>query len=244
MSWTLRRQRIFGWVFLVGLTVFYALENQFFRAGTGGGTVEPAPWQLVLFWTLIGMTYLPAYWVLAFSNRKFGWTLREWGFGFSRRSWLVIGFSLVWLIFLWRHGMSGRQYDTNAEGSGLVGVPFLLFEGYARIAEELIYRGFALVFLCRFLPRSRFRVLLAVLVSSFLFSCTHTQYTFWTVLNLFLFGAVPLAAITVWGRSLSLALVAHGAAGGGPVGGTVGMVFFLILALIQHLHSDGEKTPG
>ena len=113
-----------------------------------------------------------------------------------------------------------------------VGLPMLFFLGYARIAEELIYRGFALVFLRRFLPPSRFRPAMAVLVSAALFCGTHTHFAPSELVSLFFGGAVPLAAFTVWSRSLSLALVVHGAVGGGHVGALLALVLYLVLAWV------------
>ncbi|GEM_PF-3475058 len=117
----------------------------------------------------------------------------------------------------------------------------LLFLGYARIAEELVYRGFALVFLRRFLPPTRYRTALAILISSALFCSAHTHFAPGDLVSLFLGGALPLAAFTVWSRSLCLPLVIHGAAGGGHVGALVGLVFYLVLAVCSR---GATSEPG
>lgn len=251
MSWSLSRQRVFGWAFLLGISIFYAALNLGFLgillAPLGSlvnleptpGDAGPPSWVMVLGWFMISLVYVPAYWVLGFSTKRFGWSLREWGFGFSFRSWVAIGFSILLTLLAWLPAsLSSRFGGLPTDFVGLrdafneVGVPMLLFLGYARIAEELIYRGFALVFLRRFLPSSRYRTILAVLVSSALFCLVHTHKSPGENVSMFFGGAIPLAAFTVWSRSLSFALVVHGAIGGGHVGALLALGLFFILALV------------
>ena len=171
MGWSIHRQRVFGWAFLLGIGLIYAGLNSdsvgtllapLVRVLNVSGDVDPTTWQLTVGWFMISLIYVPAYWVLGFSTRRFGWSLREWGFGFSSRSWVAIGFSILLTLSLWLPAsVSSRVGGTFSgllelrDAFSEVGVPMLFFLGYARIAEELIYRGFALVFLRRFLPSSR-----------------------------------------------------------------------------------------
>ncbi|MCP3979764.1 MAG: CPBP family intramembrane metalloprotease [bacterium] len=250
MKWDSRTQRVAGWAFLLGISVFYAVLNLggtgfllaplalLFDRGAMADGSEPALWQLALAWFTICLIYVPAYWVLAFSTKRLGWSLREWGFGFSGRSWLAIGPSILLVVLAWFPATSAPstgKISTDIfelrEAFSEVGVPMLLFLGYARIAEELIYRGFALVFLRRFLPPARYRAAIAVVISSALFCLVHAHFSPGAILALFVGGAVPLAVVTVWSRSLSLALVMHGAVGGGPVGALLALLFFFVLAL-------------
>jgi len=232
------RQRLFGWVFLAGISLFFAFLNLSSGSGSGGDDTGSAGGGQFLWLGLYALFYVPAYWVLPFSTRRFAWSLPEWGFGFSRRAWVAIGLSVIMVLVVLLKtllpagdgGAAGGTGDLEEAAAG-TGWPILLFICYARVAEELIYRGFALVFLRRFPPWGRYPALTAIIVSSLLFSLVHTHHSPGEIVNLFLFGAVPLAAITIWTRSLSFALVVHGIAGAGCVGGLFGLAFFFAVAL-------------
>ncbi len=249
-----RRQRVFGWVFLAGISIFFAFLNLSSGSGSGGEETEAAGGAQFLWLGLYALFYVPAYWVFPFSTRRFAWSLSEWGFGFSRRAWMAIGLSVLMVLVVLLKTLSPAGSGEAATGTGWqgdmagrIGWPVLLFICYARVAEELIYRGFALVFLRRFPPWGRYPALTAILVSSLLFSLVHTHHSPGGIVNLFLFGAVPLAAITVWTRSLSFALVVHGIAGAGYVGGLFGLAFFLVVALagrrVGRSAGDTARTP-
>ena len=185
MTWDAPKQRAFGWSFLLGISAFNAVLNlggmglllaplePLFRLDPMTDSPEPGLWQLALGWFVIALIYVPAYWVLAFSTKHFGWSFREWGF------------------------------------------------------------RFALVFLRRFLPPSRYRTVLAILVSSTPFCLAHTHFAPSQLVSLFLGGALPLAAFTVWSRSLCLSLVIHGAVGGGHVGALAALLFYLVLTIFS-----------
>ena len=250
MVWEAQKQRRFGWAFLLGISAFYAALNlggmglllaplgPLLGLGSTADSAEPALWQLAVGWFVIALIYVPAYWALAFSTKHLGWSLAEWGFGFSPRTWVALGLSTLLVALAWwptEPSSGGISTDVTGlrEAFSEVDTPMLLFLGYARIAEELVYRGFALVFLRRFLPPSRYRTALAVLGSSVLFCLAHTHFSPSQLVPLFLGGALPLAAFTVWSRSLCLALVIHGAVGGGHVGALVALLFYVAVAMFS-----------
>lgn len=264
MTWDARQQRAFGWAFLLSISAFYAVLNlggiglllaplePLLRPESATDSAEPALWQLALGWSVIALVYVPAYWILAFSTKHFGWSLREWGFGFSPRSWVALGLSALLVALAWWPTAPSPGDVTTGGVIGLrqafskVGSPMLLFLGYARIAEELVYRGFALVFLRRFLPPTRYRTAVAILISSALFCSAHTHFAPSDLVSLFLGGALPLAAFTVWSRSLCLALVIHGAVGGGHVGALAALLFYLVLAMFARgaTSAPAGETPA
>jgi len=60
------------------------------------------------------------------------------------------------------------------------------------------------------------------------------------MLQLFLGAAVPLAAFTIWTRSISSALVFHAIAGGGHIGALCAAVFFSGVAV----YNTRRKKPA
>jgi hypothetical protein len=58
------------------------------------------------------------------------------------------------------------------------------------------------------------------------------------MLQLFIGAGIPPAALTLWSRSISLALVGHAIAGSGHVGGLYAAIFFSSVALYN---LKGEK---
>lgn len=207
-------------------------------AHTGPGT--PPLWMSVIGWTIIFLFYLPACLALMHSVRRWGWTLDEWGFRLRGRSWVAIIPSLL-ILFL----LLGRMWSVIPEiavgsltiGEGEFSSPFLgpdfprlVFEGYARTAEELLYRGFALILFKRLFPRSSSRSSLwAVGLSSLLFALVHThrpQDMPWIFIS-----AVLLAAFTLWTHSISWAVFYHSLLGGFHIGAIYALSFFFAIAI-------------
>ncbi len=234
-GWTERRQIVFGWVFLILYTALGFWLNMPGDAGPQevSEASDPSVIMMVVGWLGIAMFYVPAYASVPITLRKFGWTLTDWGFGLARISWATIAVAVLLTAHAWISAGGPREV-LAAMGSGW---PMGVFEGYARVAEELIYRGFALVFLAKTLPPGRGRKFLAVLIAGALFAVMHTQYDPQRRLSLFLGAALPLGAITLWTRSVSLAFVLHGLAGGGPVGALFGLGFFFVMAGIARRRS-------
>ena len=51
------------------------------------------------------------------------------------------------------------------------------------------------------------------------------------MLQLFLGTSIPLAALTIWTSSISVALVVHALAGGGHIGALCAALFFSVVAV-------------
>jgi len=224
--------------FLLGYCILAALLNYL----NSLSIPQSAPaWVQVIGAGISFLYYVPVYWVFIHSLHYWKWSLDEWGFGLKGRNWLAIGLSAFVLLIVWlplpaiQIG-SARLLDLGSlrETTSRASVPQMIFEGYARTAEELLFRGFALVLFKRMFSNSRVNWLWAILFSSALFALVHTHRPD-QMLTLFLEAAIPLAAFTLLTRSISFAFVIHGIAGGGPVGGLVAMLFFLIIAVVDAL---------
>lgn len=221
-----------GLGFLLGYSALAALLNYLTTIQPTSASQETRPWILGIGWALIVLFYLPIYGAFIYSIRKWNWSLDEWGFGLKGRNWLSIGLALLALLFVWlplppielgslRIGDLGILREMFAQA----GFSMQLFGGYARVAEELLFRGFALILFRRIFSHSRHSWLWAILLSSALFALVHTHRVT-QMIQLFLGAAIPLAAFTLWTRSISTAFILHAIAGGGPVGGLLAVIFF------------------
>jgi membrane protease YdiL (CAAX protease family) len=245
-----KRRLIWGLVFLLGYSALMAVLNYLNASGSSTTSTEPASlWIIITGWILIVALYLPVYGIFLLSTRRWNWSLDDWGFGVKPVSWLAIGLAALALVFAWlflspiRLGEL-RLFDLGSAGNpwAHVSLSMLIFEGYARAAEELLYRGFALILFQRLLGRSGHGRLWAVVLSSALFALVHT-HTPNQMLQLFLGAAIPLAVFTLWTRSISLALVLHGIAGGGPIGALFAAIFFAAVALYHLRMKRVRPTP-
>ena len=226
-----------GLGFLLGYSALAALFNYLSTLQRASTSQEAPQWILAIGWAVIILFYVPIYGAFVHSVRHWKWSLDEWGFGLKGRTWLAISLAFLALLFVWLPLPSIELGSVRIGDFGSiraifsqVSVSMLLFEGYARIAEELLYRGFALILFRRIFSQSRFSGLWAVLLSSALFALVHT-HKIPQMLQLFLGAAVPLAAFTIWTRSISSALVFHAIAGGGHVGALCAAVFFSSVAV-------------
>lgn len=226
-----------GLGFLLGYSALAALLNYLTTIQPISASQETRPWILGISWALIVLLYLPIYGAFIYSNRKWNWSLDEWGFGLKGRNWLSIGLAILALLIVWlplppielgslRIGDLGSLREMFAQA----GFSIQFFGGYARVAEELLFRGFALILFRRIFSRSRYSWLWAILISSALFALVHTHKVS-QMIQLFLGAAIPLAAFTLWTRSISTAFVLHAIAGGGPIGALYAAVFFTGVAI-------------
>jgi membrane protease YdiL (CAAX protease family) len=221
-----------GLGFLLGFSALGALLNYLNTLDMVSPAQEAPQWVHAIFWVAIVLFYVPIYGAFVHSVRNWKWSLDEWGFGLRGRTWLSIGLAFILLLFVWLPLPSFELGSIHIGDLGSmranfsqVGIPMLLFGGYARSAEELLYRGFALVLFQRMFSRYRSNKLWAVILSSALFALVHTHRVP-QMLQLFLGTSIPLAALTIWTRSISVALVIHALAGGGHVGALCAALFF------------------
>lgn len=235
-----------GLGFLLAYSALAAFLNYLSTLQPASAGHETNEWVLALGWVAVILFYVPIYGAFVYSVRHWKWSLEEWGFGLRGRAWLSIGLAFLALLLVWLP-LPSTQSGSVQLGDldhlraiySQAGVPRLLFEGYARIAEELLYRGFALVLFQRMFSPSRYSWLWAVLLSSALFTLVHTHRVP-QMLQLFLGTSVPLAAFTIWTHSISFALVFHAIASGGHIGALCAAIFFSFVAIFD----AGRKKPA
>lgn len=204
-----------GVIFLLGYSLLSAILN-YLNSIAQSNTVpgKPPLWIAIIGWTFIVLFYLPIYAIFLHSVRRWSWSLDEWGFNLHGRAWIsnagaILGLVGVWLLLHFEWGnLSFFEVDATQPQ---MGVSLLLFQGYARVAEELLYRGLALVLFQRLFSNSPCRSLWAVLLSSACFTLVHTHRP--SMLMWLFVSSVLLAAIVLWTRSLALAFAIHSAAG-------------------------------
>ena len=230
-----------GLVFLIGYSALAAVLNYLSTMRQAATGQEPALWEVVTGWAILILFYAPVYWMFFHSVSRWKWSLDEWGFGLKGRPWVAIVVALFALLILWlplpdisMGNMHLGEFGDLRSAFGEAGIPLLMFEGYARVAEELLYRGFALVLLQRVFSSNRYNWLWAILISSALFAVVHTHRVS-QMIQLFLGAAIPLAAFTLWTRSISAAFVLHAAAGGGHIGALFSAVVFTAVAIFNSI---------
>ena len=223
--------------FLLGYSILAAFLNYLTTLRQSTDNQATPPWELVTGWIIIILFYVPVYWIFIHSQRKWNWSLDEWGFGLKGLPWLAISLSVMALLIAWLPlpdiqlgGVQLGDFGSLRSIFSQAGIPMLILGGYQRIAEELLYRGFALVFFRRIFASNRYGWVWAVLLSSALFALVHTHRVP-EMVQLFLGTAIPLAAFTIWTRSISFALVIHAIAGGGHIGALCAAVFFACVAI-------------
>jgi hypothetical protein len=232
MEWKMFRSlsyNVRGLAFLLAYTTIGATLN-YLRAKQADLPETSSFIFLTIGWMVISLFYLFIYLALIYSIRHWDWTLDEWGFNLRGRAWISIGVSMLSLAFAWSI-ISPPNLEVNLRDVfSQLSTPLLLFQGYARTAEELLYRGFALILFKRIFRRLGYSSVIAVLLSSLMFSFVHT-HRLGDIPQLFIFTSIPLASFTLWTQSISLAVVLHSIAGGGHIGGLFGMLFFFLVAI-------------
>jgi len=133
------------------------------------------------------------------STISFNYSLKDWGFTLGRGCWVSL--ALAAIVFMLGYFQDIRGFDTSDS--------FLAQRIIGASVEELIFRVLLIGTIVRKFGRKWSTVLMAVFLSSLLFTIGHIPTK--TTSNLFhlLFSAMIMGYIYYWTRSVLLLLVMH-----------------------------------
>lgn len=208
----------FGIIYIVIITIIAAIANYFtWHAQITSQTMFISVF-IVGFILWIGM-YFPVFIFM----KKDKWKLEDFGICLNKK--LTIGTLLLTTFILWKIGLKFSVSN----------LPFAVVEAFARVGEEIFYRGFIYAFVLKLFANKRKPWILAVIISSFLFTIMHTQ-TFLPENSLNMFSifmtSVLLALFRHWTDSILLGIILHCVSNGGIETMLIGMIIYFIFLII------------
>lgn len=225
-------QKRFGLIFLIGFTVFGAFLNYINFLDKLNTyliqTIQSLPIMVIVYWSVFLLIFVPIYWMFYHSVRKWDWSLEEWGFGLNKKAWIGIGLAIVAIIVIVFQMQT--QKPAMVTDSSHFSIFFII--SYARVAEELMYRGFALILLKRLFKKHKYGIVFAIFLSSALFTLAHT-HKLESALGQYIGGSLLITVITFLTGSISFAVIYHATAGGGLISGFIAALFFISMVLIN-----------
>jgi hypothetical protein len=225
-------QKRFGLIFLIGFSVFGAFLNyiNFLDKLSTYLTqaIQTIPIVVIIHWSVFLLIFVPIYWMFYHSVRKWDWSLDEWGFGLKKKAWIGIGLSIIVILII--VFQMQKQKTAMVTDSSHFSIFFII--SYARVAEELMYRGFALILLRRLFKKYKYGTLYAIFLSSALFTIVHT-HKLESALSQYVGGSLLITVITALTGSISFAIIYHAIAGGGLISGFIAALFFISMVLIN-----------
>lgn len=188
-------------------------------------------WLDFLFWTAL---YLP----LLIFPRLDGWNINQIGFSLNLRLLLI---SALFLMVVWipiRESLVNFHLDQ---------LPTILIETYARTGEELFFRGFIFWFALKIFRSQKWPVLWAVVLSTLCFTWVHTQTLLpgaQTDINAVVLFALVVGLLRAWTASTLPGIIAHLMLNGTPAGILLGILAYLVIALLVQDHREASAPPN
>lgn len=155
---TFREERVYlyGSIYVLLSIVVFAVVNYFTWSP---GVVTGLSALSLLGWTSL---YLP---VIVF-NKSAGWKIDEFGFTLDRRVGIVVAISLLLGAWLYVREPDMRMFERWH---------YSLIEAFARVGEELYFRGFVYLLALGLFQTEKKPHLWAIVLSSMAFTVMHTQ---------------------------------------------------------------------
>jgi membrane protease YdiL (CAAX protease family) len=193
-------------------------------------------WLGFLFWTAL---YLP----LLIFPRLADWNLTQMGFSLNLRLLLVSGLLLMMVWIPIRDSLLNFQIQQ---------LPAILIQTYARMGEELFFRGFIFWYALQIFRSQKWPALWAVALSTFCFTWVHTQTLLpgaQTDINAVVLFALVVGLLRAWTASTLPGIIAHLMLNGAPPGVLLGGVAYLTIALLTKNRGEASsplngKTSG
>ena len=185
-------------------------------------------WLDLLFWTAL---YLP----LLIFPRLAGWNLTQMGFSLNLRLLLVSGLLLMVVWIPLRDSLLNFRLEQ---------LPTILIQTYARMGEELFFRGFIFLFALKIFRSQKWPALWAVALSTLCFTWVHTQTLLpgaQTDINAVVLFALVMGLLRAWTASTLPGIIAHLMLNGTPPGVLLGGVAYLVTALITKNRGEASS---
>lgn len=225
----------FGVVYTLAIVIIAAIANYFTWDTVYESSIVNA-FILILTIAMWIALYIP---VPVFMT-KADWKISEFGFVFNKST--VIASIAVSVLMLIRLGWTFR-FDL---------MQYTIIEAFARVGEELFFRGFIFTLALKLLKGKEKSVLWAILISSVLFAVMHTQ-TFLpsnhlTMIDIFISGLI-MVIIRYYTGSILPGIITHLAGNAGVLGMAFGILIYamvIIVARISHkeIEMKVERCEG
>lgn len=209
----------FGISYIAIITIIAAVSNYF----TWHSEFSPLLGIMVF---IIGiMLWIALYAPMYVFIKRDAWRIRDFGFVVNKR---VIIISIILVLFI---------ITKLKLGFSFVFIGYILLEAFARIGEEVFYRGFIYTFFLKLFNRKQNSWIWAVLISSLMFAVIHTQ-TFLpdnhlNIQTIFL-NALILGLLRVWTDSILLGIIIHCVSNGGILCMLAGILVYVAIIMITY----------
>lgn len=211
----------FGIIYALVITIIGGIANYFTWHGEFSSVVLG-----ILVFSFAIILWVALYFPMYIFVKKAKWQIYEFGFVINKR---LIILSVIFIVFF--------IYKVEFSFT-LTNFPILSLVAFARVGEEIFYRGFIYALVLKLLKSEKNSWLWAVLISSFMFAVMHTQ-TFLPSNTLSMFSifltALILGLFRAWSGSILLGSIIHCFASGGYICMISGMIIYLIIYIIGHL---------
>jgi membrane protease YdiL (CAAX protease family) len=148
----------FGIIYTLIFTLIAAVTN-YFTWHVQFSTVTISILATILFFTMWFALYMP----MPIFIKKAKWEFKDFGFVLNKRT-IIISVAIA-LLILFKLGLTFQ----------LSYIPDALIEGFARVGEEVFYRGFLYTLVLKLFKGKERPNFWAVVISSFVFAIMHTQ---------------------------------------------------------------------
>lgn len=175
--------------------------------------------------------YVPMYIFI----KRASWRVEDFGFVINKRLTII---SAILIIFI--------SFKINSSFS-FAFIGFFLLEAFARVGEELFYRGFIYNLVLKLSKAKQNSWLFAVFISSFLFTIMHTQ-TFLpdNPLNMpsIFISALLLGLLRHWTGSILPGIIIHCAANGGILSMIMGILIYILIFMIDYFKERAKRVKS
>lgn len=208
----------FGVVYTLVIVIIAAIANYFTWDSVYESSIVNA-FILILTIAMWIALYIP---VPVFMT-KADWKISDFGFVINKGTFIA-SFA-VGALMLIRLGWTFR-FDL---------IQYTVIEAFARVGEELFFRGFIFTLALKLLKGKENSVLWAILISSVLFAIVHTQ-TFlpsnhFTMIDIFISGLI-MVIIRYFTGSILPGIITHLAGNAGVLGMVFGILIYCIVIIV------------
>ena len=208
----------FGILYTIAIVCIAAIANYF----TWNIVYESSIVNWMIFFLSIVM-WVALYVPLPTFIRKANWKLRDFGFVFNT-STVIISLGLSILIIIRLAGTFTFEF-----------LNYTILEAFARVGEELFFRGFLYTLVIKLFKGSRKASLWAIIITSVAFAIMHTQ-TFLPTNPLrmgdIFISSIIFAIVRCFTGSILPSIIVHLAGNSGILGMSLGILLYCLFILV------------
>lgn len=219
----------FGIAYIALITVIAAIFNYFTWHSKYSSSLG---FMIVVLTIMLWIAfYVPMY---VFIKRD-AWSIRDFGFVVNKRL-IIISIILVLFIIIKLKLCFSFAF-----------VGYILLEAFARVGEEVFYRGFIYTFSLKLFNGKQNSWIWAIFISSLMFAIIHT-HTFLpdnqlNILSIFL-SALILGLLRFWTDSILPGIIIHCVANGGILCMLAGILLYVAILIIAYFIERNKKESN